>query len=1173
MSDGDAKYNSFLKLLDNSQLIAHINSFSEVDVASRKSSVLVTSTPNVRKVPDIFSSIESNPFDDNLDSVLLRLGKLQSSVLDGPVHGNQLALLDTDEDEEESVTHQRSNESEARRRSNESGTQQRSNETESAGPPLEFSGAIGAIVDADVLQGGDGINSQVLDNLENDSQEDQSADETTFAEVGPQHKFGDYATYFENKYRKQQLADVAYLEWERKRRLAQGEPEELPRIFEGCVIYVNGNTIPTIGVVHRMVILHGGKFIHYLNNKSAATHIICDRLTPRKKVEYRNFRVVKAQWIAHCVEQQKLLDWREYRLIDVVDVDQKRLGFLPIKDRPRLPIKDGSLPSKGSPGGVPPVRKDTSEVRIPVDEAVLPKDIAEDFDDDDPFSDSHLSEPELENELQPAGVANEWISQLNIAKSRLLHTQMDAKHPDFLKHFFANSRLHHLSTWKANLRSKFLRLVATKTPPQKSQTSGEHVILHIDFDCFFATASTLARPDLDINVDPIAVSHGGKSSDVASCNYVARKSGVRNGMWLGGALEACPSLNVLDYDFQAYERHSNSFYKYLVSKGIFDSIFPVLIDEVLVDATTFCHQSELLLVDVVDSLSKEIRADILAQTGCPVSIGIGSNVLLAKLAIKMGKPDGYYYLHENVDQFLEGTTLRDLPGVGYRMCEKLEDELGSPARSITIGEVKKLSLQKLCTILGEKTGAKIYDNCRGKDSTSIALDLNNSEVLLGRKTVSVDVNFGIRFDNFNQAEYFLMELAKELHSRLIDLGVCGSALSLKLARRAPGAPVNPPKYLGMGRCDFFSKSSRMGVPTNDWGIIGSEMKSLFRMLNVPVEELRGVAVSMSKLEDVESVKKQRQLTLQFNNPPVERIPVKQNSQENPFSERVTNIESIDWDVFNQLPEDIRRELRHELRQRGIPVSRKERSPTKEDLKRNGTKIYYQQLFPSQPNGEFKHVRILESPSKKKRRMNESPLKVKEQKRSASPTPYNESISYDENVLNEIPSSIRKEFMEELSWQKKNKKLVFVSMKQKLEQKQMSRQQMIEKELTSEWLEAQPRLIELGEFGSLSSNSSERKDQLQMWVQLSMEEEGPHPDDVKQFGEHITAVAERGCITLSADMLKVLDVEIRKHETLFKLGNTSQSFYGRALQDWRDSLQILKTTLLDVCRRRNIEIDL
>lgn len=1140
MDDDD--YPAFLLLLDNSQLIAHINSFTESDVASRNASLVVTPTPTAagtasRLAQTSFRSTSSNPFDDNLDSVLLKLGKLPSGSSQDALPPNQLALLETDTDDD---VHAGENDP----RSGAAAESSAFNNVEHVNDSkISLAGADPKI---DMKAGAD------PDDV--DFKED-----TTFGDVGPQHKFGDYGTYFQNKYKKQQVADAAYIEWERKRRVEQGHSADLPRFFEGVVAFVNGNTVPTIGVVHKMVILYGGKFIHYLNNKSAATHIICDRLTPRKKIEFRNYRVVKAQWIADCVEKQTLLDWRDYRLIDVVDVDQQRLGFLKVETSPKIPVK------RPLPETVP------EEIINASGNTSYPNEEEESELDEDPFSDSRLeSEAELEDEIaedDPKG----GVSQFNIAKERNKFGQMDAKHPDFLPHFFANSRLHHLSSWKADLRSKFLRLVSRETTPPKRDKSAQLVIMHIDFDCFFATASTLGHPELDINVDPIAVSHGGKSSDVASCNYVARRKGLRNGMWLGGALEICPDLIVLDYDFIVYEKISNAFYNYLVTKGVFDVIFPVLIDEVLVDATSYCQNSGKPVPEAVEALAQEIRSDIVELTGCPVSIGAGSNVLLAKLAIKKAKPNGQFFLHEDIERFLDNTKLQDIPGIGWKMCEKLADELQvADPKSIKIGLVKNLSLQRLSTVFGEKTGKKIYDNCRGVDLKTIELDLNSSEALLGRKTVSVDVNFGIRFDTFDQAERFLMGLAKELHSRLIDLGVCGTAITLKLARRAPGAPVNPPKYLGMGRCDFFSKSSRMGVPTNDWGILGSEMKSLFRMLNIPVQDLRGIAVSISKLEDIDAVKKQRQQTLNFNRIVSEVKLPKPNLQEIPFAERVTNSESIDWEVFNQLPEDIRQELKQELRQRGISVSGKERSPSK-GSPRKGGKAYIQQLFPTQPNGDFKHVRVKEAPAKKKRQVNGSPVKV-EQPKSASPTPFDDTVSYDEDVLNEIPSSIRNEFMENLTRIRKNKKLGFVSIKQKLEQKQNTRQQIISSEINSEWLSRQPKLIRIRDFG-LSTQSNERADQLKQWVSLSMESEGPHPEDVRQFGIYLRDIAEQGNINLSASMFKVLENEVQKQDTLARLCSSQKSFYGRGLDDWKAVLQTLRGVIAEVCQKRNIELDL
>ena len=53
-------------------------------------------------------------------------------------------------------------------------------------------------------------------------------------------------------------------------------------------------------------------------------------------------------------------------------------------------------------------------------------------------------------------------------------------------------------------------------------------------------------------------------------------------------------------------------------------------------------------------LAEKIRAEIKEATRCTASVGIGSNVLLARLCTRVAKPDGCYHLsHEDdVNQFM-----------------------------------------------------------------------------------------------------------------------------------------------------------------------------------------------------------------------------------------------------------------------------------------------------------------------------------------------------------------------------------------------------------------------------------------------------------------------------------------------------------------------------------------
>lgn len=49
-------------------------------------------------------------------------------------------------------------------------------------------------------------------------------------------------------------------------------------------------------------------------------------------------------------------------------------------------------------------------------------------------------------------------------------------------------------------------------------------------------------------------------AEIASCNYVARKAGVKNGMFMGRAKSLCPELQTIPYDFDGYKRVSQKLY-------------------------------------------------------------------------------------------------------------------------------------------------------------------------------------------------------------------------------------------------------------------------------------------------------------------------------------------------------------------------------------------------------------------------------------------------------------------------------------------------------------------------------------------------------------------------------------------------------------------------------------
>lgn len=426
--------------------------------------------------------------------------------------------------------------------------------------------------------------------------------------------------------------------------------------------------------------------------------------------------------------------------------------------------------------------------------------------------------------------------------------------PNFLEQYYRESRLHHLSTWKADLKSQLQALANERSSSQKAKqkrpAGARRYVLHVDFDSFFAAVSLKKNPQYKDK--PAVVAHGqGSGSEIASCNYPARKFGVKNGMWMKRALELCPDLKILPYDFPAYEEASRAFYEAILATG--GLVQSVSVDEALVDVTNLCiavggsdgrkysEGSNYREQAKADEIAKSLREEVKAKTGCDVSVGIGSNILLAKVALRRAKPAGQYQIKpEEVLGFIGELQVQDLPGVAWSIGGKLE-ELGVKY----VKDIRELSKERLVQSLGPKTGEKLYEYSRGIDRQEVG-----EQVV--RKSVSAEVNWGVRFENQEQVDEFIASLCHELQKRLIKEKVKGKQFTMKIMRRSPDAPLDPPKHLGHGKCDTHNKSLLLGVATNSKEVLTKEALGILRGFGFTPGELRGIGIQMTKLESMKN---------------------------------------------------------------------------------------------------------------------------------------------------------------------------------------------------------------------------------------------------------------------------------------------------------------------------------
>ncbi|XP_051008715.1 DNA repair protein REV1 isoform X4 [Acomys russatus] len=477
---------------------------------------------------------------------------------------------------------------------------------------------------------------------------------------------------------------------------------------------------------------------------------------------------------------------------------------------------------------------------------------------------------------------------------------------NFISDFYSRSRLHHISTWKCELtefvntlqrqssgifpgREKLKKmktgrssLVVTDTGRMSVLSSPRHesCVMHVDMDCFFVSVGIRNRPDL--KGKPVAVTSNrgtgraplrpganpqlewqfyqnkvlrGKAdipdsslwenqdsaqtngidsvlskAEIASCSYEARQVGIKNGMFFGHAKQLCPNLQAVPYDFHACREVAQAMYETLASYT--HSIEAVSCDEALVDIADILAETKL----TPDEFAAALRMEIKDKTKCPASVGIGSNILLARMATRKAKPDGQYHLQpDEVDDFIRGQLVTNLPGVGRSMESKLAS-LGIR----TCGDLQCMTMAKLQKEFGPKTGQMLYRFCRGLDDRPVRTEKE-------RKSVSAEINYGIRFTQPKEAETFLLSLSEEIQRRLEAASMKGKRLTLKIMVRKPGAPVETAKFGGHGICDNIARTVTLDQATDSAKVIGKATLNMFHTMKLNISDMRGVGIQVNQL--------------------------------------------------------------------------------------------------------------------------------------------------------------------------------------------------------------------------------------------------------------------------------------------------------------------------------------
>lgn len=207
------------------------------------------------------------------------------------------------------------------------------------------------------------------------------------------------------------------------------------------------------------------------------------------------------------------------------------------------------------------------------------------------------------------------------------------------------------------------------------------------------------------------------------------------------------------------------------------------------------------------------------------------------MATKKAKPDGQFELEpEKVEEYFFDIEISDLPGVGYNITKKLNQ-----LNWKTCADLRGIALARIQQEVGTKLGMTLHQFCRGIDTKPLVFGHI-------RKSVSTEVNYGIRFTKQSELETFLKQLCTEVHNRLIEIKRRGKSITLKYMVRADEAPVESAKFMGHGMCDNVTKTATLNDFTDNFDLILRTVMSIQAQLNVPPADLRGIGIQITKLD-------------------------------------------------------------------------------------------------------------------------------------------------------------------------------------------------------------------------------------------------------------------------------------------------------------------------------------
>ncbi len=296
-------------------------------------------------------------------------------------------------------------------------------------------------------------------------------------------------------------------------------------------------------------------------------------------------------------------------------------------------------------------------------------------------------------------------------------------------------------------------------------------ILLADADAFFVAVARMVDPEGAGKARLLIVGGSRESRGVVcSASYETRKFGVRSAMPIARALRLCPNAMCVPVPRKACAVKSGEI------REVLGRFAPVVegasIDEWYLDLG---GTEDLYHHEPLATTAHRIREAVRRATGLSISIGGGTNKLIAKLAVERAKPkagttaDGVHVVAPGTEEeFLRSFTLAELPLVGPKFQERLA------ARGMTtVPDVLQHGLPALRRWLGDREAEWLWDRVRGVSDSPVE---SGGEA----KSISRDETFAEDLHEDRDLERELLALVTRAASDLRGDGLTARTITVRI---------------------------------------------------------------------------------------------------------------------------------------------------------------------------------------------------------------------------------------------------------------------------------------------------------------------------------------------------------------------------------------------------------